>query len=580
MSLLRFFLAAVVAGSLAAEAFVLNFNDAGQPLHWNLLTVNPDVHTNVVNPKTKAIRYYLASDAYSAANATAELNAVRASFAQWQAVPGTHIKFEDAGLVAPMADVNTSDNTNVVFWIKGANTLINGGTFDLTGVLAATVVRPPFADYEMLEADIVLNGASFIWFTDFNNTRTVAQFVEATALHEIGHFLGLMHSPVGGATMIAFYEGGISPTVGLSSDEIAAARALYPVPAQLAALGTIKGRVTMGGRGVLGAVVVAETGAGNVAAATVTLENGAYELSALPPGAYGVRVTPLDPCGNRLVCGQDIGPRFSAAETAFLPTPNSAVTVSASGSVTLNLKVTSGQPPFRIDALRKPTTLAELYTRVPAAATMRPGQSGFFIGVYSPTFPASGAMLTVTGDGLTLGATTAIAKFGEMLLSIPISVAADATPGLRSLVVKHGDSLGYANGFLEILPPVLDYNFDGLDDVFQRNHFPLWTAAQAGPAADPDGDQMNNSAEQTAGTTPTNAASLLRIESVRQDAGGATVAWQSVAGKRYQLLRRADAASGAWQTAGPPVTATGARTAALDATATHGANFYRVQVVP
>ncbi len=57
MSLLRFLLAAVAAGSLTVEAFVLNFNGAGQPLHWNLLTVNPDVHTNVVNPKTKAIRY-------------------------------------------------------------------------------------------------------------------------------------------------------------------------------------------------------------------------------------------------------------------------------------------------------------------------------------------------------------------------------------------------------------------------------------------------------------------------------------------------------------------------------------------
>ena len=42
---------------------------------------DPSVDTNVVNPNTKAIRYFLASDAYSTTNTAAELNALRASFA-------------------------------------------------------------------------------------------------------------------------------------------------------------------------------------------------------------------------------------------------------------------------------------------------------------------------------------------------------------------------------------------------------------------------------------------------------------------------------------------------------------------
>lgn len=574
-----FLAAGLLAAGVATQGFVLNLSDQNQPLRWNLTTANPNVHTNVVNRTTKAVRYFLAADAYSRANATAELNAVRASFAQWQAIPGTHLKFEEGGLVERGVDVNTADNTNVVFWAKGS-TLVNGGVDDIRGALGLTFTRF-FGDYQLLEADIVFNGVDFVWFTDFFDTANAARFVEATALHEIGHFIGLLHSPLGGATMIAFYEGGVSPTAGLSHDEIAGARTLYPVAAPWAALGTIKGTVTMNGAAVAGAAVIAEDVAGNALAGTVTRADGAYELSALPPGAYGVRVTPLDPCqARRLICPLDIGFQFSGAEANFLPTTNVAVTVTAGQSTTLNVRVTRAAPAFRIVALRKPTSNPSLFTYVNSAVTLRPGQSGLWVGVYSPNFPTTGATLTITGDGLTVGETvTQPDQFGQVLLSAPISVAPSAPPGLRSLVVRHGSHFAYANGFLEILPPVRDENFDGLDDAFQRRHFPLWTAPEAGPDADPDGDTMNNRAEALAGTVPTNPASVLRIDRVRQDASGTTVTWQSVAGRRYQLLRRSSVAGGVWEPVGPAVTATGSTAEAFDASARREA-FYRVQVLP
>ena len=70
--------------ALTAPAFVLRFDGAGNPLRWNLAATNTANHTNVFNPNTLAIRYFLASDAWSATNTAAELNAVRAAFAQWQ----------------------------------------------------------------------------------------------------------------------------------------------------------------------------------------------------------------------------------------------------------------------------------------------------------------------------------------------------------------------------------------------------------------------------------------------------------------------------------------------------------------
>ena len=70
-----------IAGALvlaqAASAFVLSKNDDGQPLRWRLDELSPLIHPNVINRNTRAIRYYLARDAWSEQNAEAELNAVR-----------------------------------------------------------------------------------------------------------------------------------------------------------------------------------------------------------------------------------------------------------------------------------------------------------------------------------------------------------------------------------------------------------------------------------------------------------------------------------------------------------------------
>ncbi|HEX4644004.1 MAG TPA: thrombospondin type 3 repeat-containing protein, partial [Verrucomicrobiae bacterium] len=134
--------------------------------------------------------------------------------------------------------------------------------------------------------------------------------------------------------------------------------------------------------------------------------------------------------------------------------------------------------------------------------------------------------------------------------------------------------------YLEILPLIPDYNFDGLDDRFQREYFFPFTSTNAAPNADPDHDGFTNFAEYIAGTNPTNAASLLKIQSISHAANGATVVWQSVANKHYQMLSRTNLVTGAWQNAGSPVIAAGATTQILDGTATNGLHYYRVQVLP
>ena len=584
-----FVLALLLLFSLNARAFVVQVNTNGQPLRWRLDPPDPDVHTNLVNPVSKAIRYFLAADAYSTTNTAAELNAVRAAFGQWQSITNIILKFEDAGLVAPGVDVNTSDNQNVIFWAKNTTT-VNGGLNNISGALGATF-NDYFDDNTQIEADIVFNGVQYSWTADFNSSDTGKQFIEGTALHEIGHFLGLKHSPVGGATMLFRSRGGVNVWAGLSSDELAAAKWLYGQPSALTKLGSLRGHVTMNGSSVFGAAVLAEeTVSGNLVAGTVTRADGSYDLPAMPPGQYGVRVTPLDPlgAGTFLVRGRDINNDtdgagnyvYDSVQTSFLPTTNAIVGLAGGVTNTQNFAVTSGEPAFRITHIRAPSPNAASFSWSPFPVSLRPGQSNYFIGVASANLPTADATLAISGDGLILGPPMFDTLLGSNFISVSISVASNATPGLRTLVVQRGNDLAYANGFLDIQPLVPDFNFDGLDDRFQRQYFPLFTAPEAGPDADPDGDGFNNQAEYISGTVPTNSLSLLKIESVTLTSGGSTITWQSAPQKRYQVWSRRDVAGDRWQTVGPAVFGTNNLTQFTDVSATNSFRFYRIEALP
>ena len=584
--------AAGLASLIAANAFVVDHAGIGQPIKWNLLPPfdTEGISTNVVNPVTRAVRYYLGSQAWSATNRVNELNALRASFAQWQATPGTLLKFEDAGLVGPGVDVDTFDNTNVVFFAK--TPLVNGGRDNISGQTGRAFLSWWADNNQLAEVDIVLNGFEFRWSTDIFATSSSAFFVEGVALHEIGHMIGLFHTPSGAGTMFHAGEQGLANLqTGLSEDEWAGARALYPQPSAIGTFGHLRGQVTLGGAPVLGAAVFAEDSAGNLSGATVTRADGLYDLSYLPTGSYRVRAAPLDPTGaaNYLARGKEISQYFetNAVNSSFLPTAGQVVNLAAGISSTVNLAVTGGTPAFRITHIRTPATNANFLALVRAPVALRPGQSNYLVGVYGPSLPTSGATLSVTGDGLTIGAPIFSPNVfpGTNLISALVTVSTQATPGLRSFVVtRSGDgATAWAHGFLEIQPLVPDVNFDGLDDYFQRRWFPLFTAPEAGPAADPDGDLYSNLQEYQGGqSNPTSAASIpsITIDRVTLTPTGSTVVWRTVVGKRYQLQGRAHLGGAVWQGVGEAITATGTTTQAFDSTATNQMRFYRVQLVP
>lgn len=573
---------ALVAAPISMSGFVLDILPGDPALRWHLETPDPGVSANVVNSTTKAVRYFLGAEGFSPGNVENELNAIRASFDQWQAISGTHLKFEEGGLMGPGVDLDPSDNTNVVFFAK--STIVGGGTVSIAGTLAVTCLSSSGGVIE--EADIVLNGVQWNWFTDhaFTATGDNDYFIEGTATHEIGHFIGLLHSPMGGATMLAHARSGLKDhQIGLSSDEISAARFLYSTPAQIGQLGSIQGRVTKNATAVFGASVVVENANGNMVAGAVTDANGDYQLTALPPGGYLARATPLDPAGsqNALVRGADIGAEFAGAHTDFAASPDQVVNLTAGQVSQLNIAVAGPNAGYHISHTRSPGDGGFAF---PAPGRLTLGAANVVLGVLIPGQGAvvNGAEFEITGNGLTLGATTVdtMTFAGFTLVETTVSVSANATPGSRSIRISQGPEFICANGFVEILPAVVDHNFDGLDDAFQREHFARWTAPEAGPAADPDNDFFPNASEAAAGTNPNSAASRWKVLSAMQDMSGTTVTFQSVAGFEYQLSGRMEFGSGSWVNVGGPVAATGATTQVLDAGATGAMKFYRVEVLP
>jgi len=86
------------------------------------------------------------------------------------------------------------------------------------------VTIPDIRSCEVRRADIIFNGEGFRFRTDGRNTD-----LEAIAVHEFGHWIGLDHTTVRGATMLPYYQGGTNGR-DPNWDDQAGACYLYPTP--------------------------------------------------------------------------------------------------------------------------------------------------------------------------------------------------------------------------------------------------------------------------------------------------------------------------------------------------------------
>jgi hypothetical protein len=160
----------------------------------------------------------------------------------------------------------------------------------------------------IVEADIFFNTA-FSWSVAAQG-ETRGYDLESIALHEIGHLHGLAHSAMGETELgaggrhviaaesvmfpVAFSAGDISDRT-LKADDVAGISDLYPATAFNRATGTISGKVTKNGAGVLGAHVVAfDPRTGKLIGGFSLSEDGSFVIAGLDPGPHVLRVEPLD----------------------------------------------------------------------------------------------------------------------------------------------------------------------------------------------------------------------------------------------------------------------------------------------
>lgn len=251
------------------------------PVQWNL---NPATGSNITGSRSVA-------------------DVITAAFASWQAAPNTALQVSRGADSNVGAESSSPSNINLICFVcsdadftKDSQTL--AVTITTTSSSAGTSNghggSTTFAG-QIIKADIIFNPATQ-YSTDGNSS---GQNLQTVAVHEIGHFFGMNHSAVVRAVMFP----AASSIVQLGWDDVAGISTIYPKSSPDVTTGSITGTVRLGGAGVFGAHVFAESTTGNepfdgsirkTPIGAFTRPDGTYSIQGVPPDSYVVSAEPLD----------------------------------------------------------------------------------------------------------------------------------------------------------------------------------------------------------------------------------------------------------------------------------------------
>lgn len=283
---------AVVLTVLAACAFVAPV--AG---YLKLGTVVIGGRTESLRWEDFPIRYFITNTGVSQVSAQQFQAAVTRAFETWHAVETAQTSSEFVGFV--QTTPVRSDGANVLGFLNRP---------DQDRTLAATTFTVDQTNGRILESDIYFN--SFFPWSTAGSGATDRFDLESIAVHEIGHLLGLSHSALGETELlaggrrvigaesvmfpIAFSRGNIADR-SLRTDDIAGISDIYGTREFTREFGSISGRVTKNGSGVIGAHVVAfSPQSGRLVGGFTLNDRGEFVLAGLQPGPHLLRAEPLD----------------------------------------------------------------------------------------------------------------------------------------------------------------------------------------------------------------------------------------------------------------------------------------------
>jgi hypothetical protein len=278
----------------AAALFVLLILGCAPPAGaYSHFTLSDGTRLRWESPR---VRWFATERGVAGVSATQFQAALARAFATWEAVSTARVAFEYVGVTS--AEPFEDDGLSVLGFQHEP---------DMERVLGATTFVVDTLTGEIVESDVFFNSA-FAWSTTGESDRFD---LESVAAHEIGHVVGLGHSALGetellsegrrrvlgsGAVMFPISLGrGSTHDRTLQPDDIAGVSDLYPDGDFRARTGALRGRIRRGSGAVAGAHVAAfniRTGA--LVGGFALGAEGDFQIAGLAPGAYVIRVEPLD----------------------------------------------------------------------------------------------------------------------------------------------------------------------------------------------------------------------------------------------------------------------------------------------
>jgi hypothetical protein len=270
----------------SVTAYTPQFADDGQkiPLHWKSKTINVFFSASLKKP---------------AANIKPESDitgAVERSLKSWESVANINfvVKWTDKNSISPSG--GRGDGISLITVADTPENLVPFANDD--GDLPGRT-RVFFNQRgEITEADIVINP-----YQQFSTDGTNGTFdLESTLTHELGHFLGLDHSTVAGATMQPFqgqngiYSLPVFSMRSLSEDDLAGIRSLYGASLEPNCCGSVSGNLKFSdGKLVAKAKIwLEESNTGRLTTGLLTKDDGSFKIDGLTANKYRLLVESMD----------------------------------------------------------------------------------------------------------------------------------------------------------------------------------------------------------------------------------------------------------------------------------------------